>query len=78
MPSFDVVSQVNSMGIENAANTARKELANRFDFKGSQAEIVLEKNQIKMSADDQFIQAVIAAVRTREFPVALQYQNFRD
>src|SRR5262252_2371419 len=54
MPSFDVVSQVNSMEIENAVNQAKKELANRFDFKGSKAEITLEKNEIKLSAEDQF------------------------
>ena len=54
MPSFDIVSQVNSMEIENAVNQAKKELANRFDFKGSKAEIVLEKNEIKLSAEDNF------------------------
>jgi uncharacterized protein YajQ (UPF0234 family) len=54
MPSFDIVSQVNSMELENAINQAKKELANRFDFKGSTAEIVLEKNEIKLSAEDQF------------------------
>ncbi len=54
MPSFDIVSQVNSMEIENAVNQAKKELANRFDFKGSKAEITLENNEIKLSADDQF------------------------
>jgi cyclic-di-GMP-binding protein len=54
MPSFDIVSQVNSMEIENAVNTAKKELANRFDFKGTKAEILLEKNDIKLSAEDAF------------------------
>jgi len=54
MPSFDIVSQVNSMEIENAVNIAKKELANRFDFKGSPAEIVLDKNEIKLSAESQF------------------------
>ena len=161
MPSFDIVSQVNPMEIENAVNQAKKELATRFDFKGSQAEIVLEKNEIQLSAVDQFkmkglveivigklakrgvslksvdkgepdisplgharqvirikqgieaqvakqvaafirdlrlkvttqiqgeeirvtgkskddLQAVISAVRTQDFPVALQFQNFRD
>jgi cyclic-di-GMP-binding protein len=161
MPSFDIVSEVNSMEIENAVNIAKKELANRFDFKGSQAEIVLDKNEIKLSAPDAFklkaltdivlgkiarrnislknveqcdpdvsplgharqllkitqglatdiakqitcfireskfkvttqiqdqqirvtsksrddLQAVIAAVRARDFPVALQFTNFRD
>ncbi len=54
MPSFDIVSQVSSMEIENAVNTARKELANRFDFKGSKAEIALDKDEIKLTAEDQF------------------------
>jgi hypothetical protein len=54
MPSFDIVSEVNSMEVENAVNQANKELGNRFDFKGSQAEIVLEKNEIKLAAEDQF------------------------
>lgn len=149
------------MEIENAVNIAKKELANRFDFKGSKAEIILEKNEIKLSAEDEFkikglaeivlgklakrnislksldqgepdisplgharqtikikqgietdiakqittfirdakhkvttqiqdqqirvtgksrdeLQAVIAAVRGHDFPVALQFQNFRD
>jgi hypothetical protein len=54
MPSFDIVSQVNSMEIENAVNQARKEMANRFDFKSSKWEIVLEKTEIKLTAADQF------------------------
>lgn len=45
MPSFDIVSEVNSMEIENAVNQAKKELANRFDFKSSKAEIKLEKTR---------------------------------
>ena len=63
MPSFDIVSQVNPMEIENAVNQAKKELANRFDFKGSTAEILLEKNEIKLSAEDQFkIKALVEIV----------------
>ena len=63
MPSFDIVSQVNPMEIENAVNQARKELANRFDFKGSNAGIALEKNEIKLSAEDQFkIKALVEIV----------------
>src|SRR3954467_13919392 len=54
MPSFDIVSEVNSMELENAINQAKKELATRFDFKDSKAEIVLEKNEIKLTAEDQF------------------------
>jgi cyclic-di-GMP-binding protein len=54
MPTFDIVSEINSMEIENAVNQANKELANRFDFKGVKAEIVLDKNEIKLSAEDEF------------------------
>lgn len=54
MPSFDIVSQVSSMEIENAVNQARKELATRFDFKDSGAEIVLAKNEIQLKAGDGF------------------------
>jgi uncharacterized protein YajQ (UPF0234 family) len=54
MPSFDIVSQVNTMELENAVNQAKKELSNRFDFKMSKAEIVLEKTEIKLSAEDEF------------------------
>jgi hypothetical protein len=66
MPSFDIVSQVNPMEIENAVNQAKKELANRFDFKGSTAEILLEKDEIKLSAEDQFkIRALSEIVMTK-------------
>jgi uncharacterized protein YajQ (UPF0234 family) len=54
MPSFDIVSQVNTMEIENAVNQAKKELANRFDFKNTKWEIVLEKSEVKLTAEDQF------------------------
>ena len=42
------------MEIENAVNQAKKELANRFDFKNSKWEITLEKAGIKLSADNDF------------------------
>ncbi len=42
------------MELENAVNQAKKELANRFDFKGSKWEITLEKTEIKLSADNDF------------------------
>jgi uncharacterized protein YajQ (UPF0234 family) len=50
MPSFDIVSEVDSQEIDNALNQARKELATRFDFKGSVAEIVAEKEKITLTA----------------------------
>jgi uncharacterized protein YajQ (UPF0234 family) len=59
MPSFDVVSEVDLMEVKNAVEQAQKELANRFDFREAKAEIILEKEQIKLSAINQFkIQAL--------------------
>ena len=54
MPSFDVVSEVDMMEVKNAVEQAQKELANRFDFREAKAEIVLEKESIKLSAINQF------------------------
>ena len=52
MPSFDIVSEIDKGEIDNAINQARKELATRFDFKGSTAKIEWEKNEINLSAED--------------------------
>ena len=52
MPSFDIVSEVEKQEIDNALNQARKELATRFDFKGSAAEILYEKDAITLTAED--------------------------
>jgi len=83
MPSFDIVSQVNSMEIENAVNIAKKELANRFDFKGSKAEIVLEKNEIRLSAEDQFkmkglVEIVIGKIAKRNISLKNVEQSAPD
>ncbi len=44
MPSFDIVSELDLMEVENAFNQARKELAQRFDFKGTSTELEREKD----------------------------------
>ncbi len=43
MPSFDIVSQVDLQTLDNAINTVKKEIGNRFDFKNSPVEIDLNK-----------------------------------
>ncbi len=43
MPSFDIVSELDLMEVENAFNQARKEIAQRFDFKGTSTD--LERQQ---------------------------------
>ena len=52
MPSFDIVSEVETQEIDNALNQARKEIATRFDFKDAQTEITQEKDKIVLTADD--------------------------
>jgi len=44
MPSFDAVCELNMMEVENAWNQARKELAQRFDFKGTSTDIERDKD----------------------------------
>ena len=41
MPSFDVVSEVDWHEVSNAVDQANREVGNRFDFKGSDAKLVL-------------------------------------
>ncbi len=54
--SFDIVSDVNFMEVENAVNQAQKELAQRFDFKGSKSTIEYNKEEKKLTliGDDDF------------------------
>jgi uncharacterized protein YajQ (UPF0234 family) len=52
MPSFDIVSEVDKQEVDNALNQARKELATRFDFKDTTAEILHEKDTIILTAED--------------------------
>ena len=43
MPSFDIVSKVDVQKLDNAINTAIKEIVNRYDFHGSKTEVDLDK-----------------------------------
>ena len=54
MPSFDVVSELNLMEVDNAFNQARKEIAQRFDFKGTSTDLERDKEGsvvVKASSD---------------------------
>jgi uncharacterized protein YajQ (UPF0234 family) len=54
MPSFDVVSELNLQEVDNALNQAKKEIGTRYDFRGSKCEITLDKEEIKILADDDY------------------------
>jgi len=54
MPSFDIVSEVNKVELKNAVDQANKEIANRFDFKGSDARIEQAELVLTLYADGEF------------------------
>src|SRR5437867_2609548 len=54
MPSFDIVSEVNKVELKNAVDQANKEIANRFDFKGSDSRIEQAELVLTLYADDDF------------------------
>ncbi len=52
--SFDIVSKADMMEVKNAVDQAEKELSNRYDLKGTKCEILREKDDITLIADDEF------------------------
>lgn len=67
-PSFDITSKVDLQEVDNAINQAKKELAQRYDFKDSKATIDLKskENVIELTAEDSFrMEAVWEIVQTR-------------
>ena len=66
--SFDVTSNVDLQEVDNALNQARKEVAQRYDFKGSKASIDFDPKESKLvlTADDEFkVNALWEIVQTR-------------
>ena len=66
--SFDVTSTVDLQEVDNAVNQARKEVAQRYDFKGSKAEIAFDRREgvVTLAADDEFkMQALWEVLQTR-------------
>ena len=54
MPSFDIACAANLVEVKNAVEQANKEIANRFDFKGSDARIEQQDRELALFADDEF------------------------
>lgn len=52
--SFDIVSKVDMMEVKNAIGQAEKELSNRWDLKGTKCQILHEKDDVTLVADDDF------------------------
>ena len=61
MPSFDVVSRVDMQEMDNAVNQVKKEIATRFDFRGSKTRIDLDRKEAKievLTEDDMKLRAI--------------------
>ncbi len=54
MPSFDTVCEPNMVEVRNAVDNAAKEIATRFDFKGTSAAIEIKDKEITLSGDAEF------------------------
>jgi len=66
MPSFDIVSQLDTQEMDNAINQARKEIATRYDFRGSKSKVDWDKEKIDLLADDDFkMRSLIDIVREK-------------
>src|SRR4051794_32772263 len=66
--SFDITSNVDLQEVDNALNQAKKEVAQRYDFKGSKAQIDFEQKDSKLVlvADDDFkLNSLWEIVQTR-------------
>ncbi len=82
--SFDVVSQVDMNEVRNAVQMTQKELASRFDFKGSVSSVALEEHSLVLVSDDEgklrsVIDVLEAKLVRRKVPLkALQYEKIES
>ncbi|MBF0277682.1 MAG: YajQ family cyclic di-GMP-binding protein [SAR324 cluster bacterium] len=75
-PSFDIVSQVDLQEVTNAVDQAKREIQNRYDFKGTTSEISIDKTalSIRLVADDEMtldkiIDVLLTKLLKRAVPV---------
>ena len=83
MPSFDIVSKFDMQEIDNAVNIVKRDIANRYDFKGSNSTINLNKGdkQIKIEAGSSMQREAIVDMlknRTISRRVSLKVYDFKD
>lgn len=81
MPSFDIVSKTDLTEVDNALANIAREIATRFDFKGSKAKIERKESVLTLDADDQQklrqIHELLKAhmVRRKVEPSALEFKD---
>ena len=68
MPSFDIVSKIDGQTLDNAINTAKKEILNRYDFNDSKSSVELDKktNTITIvTENDMRLKAIVDSIISR-------------
>ena len=78
--SFDITSTIDFQEVDNALNQARKEVGQRYDFKGAKADIVLNPTEktLTIVADDEFkMNALWEIVQTRLVRRGVPIKNFK-
>jgi len=74
--SFDIVSKVDMQELQNAVTQAEKEIATRFDFKGSKSEIKLEKDALVLVSDDDYkLKSVIDILQSKMVKRGISIKN---
>src|SRR5206468_4670625 len=79
--SFDITSTIDFQEVDNALNQARKEVGQRYDFKGATAEIDLNATEktLTLTADDEFkMNALWEVVQTRLVRRGVPVKNFKS
>ena len=77
-PSFDVSTGADLQEVDNAVNQALKEIAQRYDFKGTHCTIEFDrpKAEIRLAADDEFrMEALVDVLRTRMIKRGVPVKN---
>jgi cyclic-di-GMP-binding protein len=78
MPSFDIVSEIDRHELDNAINQAKKEIVQRFDFKGTSTEVELSEEIIVLKSDSEGrIDAAWDVVSTRIIRRGLPLEAFK-
>lgn len=78
--SFDVTSTIDFQEVDNALNQARKEVAQRYDFKGAKADIELseaEKTLTLTTSDEMKMNALWEIIQTRMVRRGVPVKNFK-
>ena len=78
--SFDITSTIDFQEVDNALNQARKEVGQRYDFKGTKADIDLNaaEKKLTLTADDEFkMNALWEIVQTRLVRRGVPVKNFK-